>query len=354
MGDARRSDPFPGGERAGFLIALAAALYGAWRVLRPLSVLFLFACALVSLAFPLFVRLRRRLGGRTRLAAVAVVAIVLGLVLTPAFALGLVLGQRLVAEVAAAAAAARSPGAVEAWTARLGPLRGPARAAGAAVARSLDEVSPALAREAAHWVAVVGRSLLQGGIAFFLVAVALYYLLRDGERWRDRLIRLLPLDPGDVRAFLRQFQRVSVGVFVGNLGTALAQGLAAALGYWLFGAPLPLLFALCTFVAALIPAVGTVLVWGPLALWLAVTGGWLRGLGLAAYGALVVGTIDNVVRPMLTRRGLQIHPLLVFFAVFGGVASYGAVGLFLGPLAVAIAVAFVDAWERRVGDTILP
>ena len=76
----------------------------------------------------------------------------------------------------------------------------------------------------------------------------------------------------------------------------------------------------------------------------------LRGGGLALYGLGVISTIDNVVRPLLTRRGLQLHPLLVFISVFGGVISFGFVGLFLGPLVVALVVSVLEAYERHVGE----
>lgn len=199
---------------------------------------------------------------------------------------------------------------------------------------------------------------LQGGgplsvervVAHLLLAIALYYFFLDGPRWRQRLVRMVPLPARDTHAFFDSFHRVSVAVVVGNLGTALAQALAATLGYFLFGAPVPLIWGAATLFAALIPVVGPALVWLPVSLAVGVTHGWLRGLGLVIYGVAIISTVDNVVRPLLTRRGLQLHPLLVFIAVFGGVISFGAAGLFLGPLVIALVVTVLEVYERHLAD----
>jgi predicted PurR-regulated permease PerM len=335
---------FPGGERAAFFVALLAALYAAYRALQPLLVMFLIACAIASLTYRPLRWLTRRFGGRRRLAAVTSVAILIVGVLAPLGLLVVVIVQRLVEELGAMTALVRNPAAAADRFGALGPW---ARRALDQIGPSLADAGPALAQRGAQLVATVGRHVVHGGILLFLFGLALYYLYVDGERWRDRLIRLLPLRDDDVRAFMRQFHRVSVGVLAGNLGTALAQSVLAGLAYWVLGVPMPLVWAALSFVAALIPAVGTAIVWLPIAGWFAATGQWWRAIVLAAYGVGIVGTVDNIVRPILTRTGLRIHPLLAFFAVFGGIASFGVSGLFLGPLAVAFAVALLDAYEAR-------
>jgi predicted PurR-regulated permease PerM len=197
-------------------------------------------------------------------------------------------------------------------------------------------------------VASASRAALSIGVGLFLLAVALYYFFLDGHRWRERFVRLVPLPAEVTQTFFDRFHRVSVAVLVGNFGTALAQALAATLGYFLFGAPVPLVWGAATLFAALIPVVGPALVWLPVALAVGVDRGWLRGGGLALYGLVVISTIDNVVRPLLTKRGLQLHPLLVFIAVFGGVISFGLAGLFVGPLVIALVVSVLEVYERHV------
>jgi sporulation protein YlmC with PRC-barrel domain len=145
---------------------------------------------------------------------------------------------------------------------------------------------------------------------------------------------------------------VSLAVLVGNLGTAFAQAAAATLGYFIFGAPVPLIWGAATLFAALIPLVGPALVWVPMAIVVGVGHGWLRGAGLALYGLLVVSTVDNVVRPLLTKRGLQLHPLLVFVAVFGGMLAFGFVGLFVGPFVIALLITVLEVYERHVSGAL--
>jgi predicted PurR-regulated permease PerM len=325
---------FPGGERAAFFLALLAALYFAYVIVRPVLVILLLAAALASLLTPAHDRLRARLHGRARLSAATCVLLVLAGVIAPVVALGFAFVPRLIAQVD------KAPMLLERATAHLGFAR-------PLVARAGD-AAPAAAAAASKLLAGAGRGLVALTIGIFLMSVATYYFLLDGRRFSARLVRLLPLREEDVRLFQRRFHQVSLGVLIGALGTAAVQAVVAGLGYWMFGVAAPLLFTALTFVAALVPAVGTLLVWAPLAAGIAIAGDWPRGLGLALWGALAVGTIDNLVRPILTRAGLDVHPLVAFVAVFGGVAAMGVSGLFLGPLALTLAASLLDVYERRM------
>jgi predicted PurR-regulated permease PerM len=341
---------FPSGERIAIGIALALTLYAAYVTVRPVLLVVVFAAALASLTFGLFTRLLRASRNRRRTAATLTVLIVLIGGLAPLAGLATLVVRQLVIEVTVLSTEVKQegPGTVERLTHHLGP-------AGPSVNRAIQQLRPKLAaaapqvaQRAATMLAAFGSALVQIGIGVFLLALSLYYFLLQGPVWKARLVRLLPLQAVDVNMFLERFHQVSVGVIVGNLGTALAQGAIASGGYFLFGAPVPLIWGLATAVAALIPAVGTVLVWLPLSIIVGLQHGWWRGAGLALFGALVVSTIDNVVRPLLTKRGLNIHPLLIFIAIFGGVAAYGVAGIFVGPLVIALAITVLDLYERRI------
>lgn len=331
-------------------VALLLLLYVAFLTTRPVLAAIVLAAALASLAYRLFDWTTRRLHGRRRLAALLSVFLLFVGVLAPFGWLGTLVIQRLVVEGAELAHALERGGplSIERVAARLGPLGPHVERAVAELRPRLMAAGPELAASLGTFVAAVGRATLRIGAGLFLMAIALYYFFVDGDRWRERLVRLVPLPPADTHLFFERFHRVSVAVLVGNLGTALAQAAAATLGYYLFGVPLPLIWGAATIFAAFLPLVGPGLVWVPAAVVVAVTHGWLRGLGLAAYGLLVVSTVDNIVRPLLTRRGLQLHPLLVFVAVFGGVLAFGFVGLFVGPLVIALVVTVLDVYERHV------
>ena len=336
--------------RVVMLLAFLFLLYVAYLTVRPVLVAVVLAAALATLVAPLFRWVMRRLRGRRRLASLCVVVLVFVGGLAPAAVLATVVVQRLVAEGTELAHGLQTGGtpAAERIAAHLGPLRPAAERALADLHSRLASAAPAIVATLGGFVAAVSRAALHIGIGLFLLAIALYYFFLDGPRWRERFVRLVPLPARDTRAFFESFHRVSVAVVVGNLGTALAQALAATLGYFLFGAPVPLIWGAATLFAALIPVVGPALIWLPVSLAVGVGHGWLRGLGLVVYGFAIISTVDNVVRPLLTRRGLQLHPLLVFIAVFGGVISFGAAGLFLGPLVIALVVTVLEVYERHV------
>lgn len=332
------------------MLAVLLLLYVAYLTVRPVLVSILLAAALASLVAPLFRWVLRRLRGRRKLASLCVVVMTFVGILAPMGFLATVVTQRLIVEGTELAHSLQSggPPSIERVAAHLGPLRGPVERAAADVRPKLAAAAPQIAGKLGSFVAAISRAALRIGIGLFLLAVALYYFFLDGRRWRERFVKVVPLPERDTRTFFDSFHRVSVAVVVGNLGTALAQALAATLGYFLFGAPVPLIWGAATLFAALIPLVGPALVWLPAALAVGIGHGWLRGSGLAIYGILIISTVDNVVRPLLTRRGLQLHPLFVFIAVFGGIISFGIAGLFVGPLVVALVVTVFEVYERHL------
>ena len=338
---------FPGGERVAFFLLLVATLYGAYLTIRPVLLAVVLAASVASLSFPLYERIARGLGNRRRLAA----ALSVGAVLVGAFGsislFGALVVQRLVFEAGELSARVRTDQqAAQHFTDRLGPLGPPVRRLIAQIAPAIESAAPTLARRGAELLATIGSAVVQIAAGIFLLAISTYYFYLNGRAWQDRLVSLAPLPPDDVRSLFRRFHSVSVGVLIGNLGTAAVQGTLGLLGYWALGVAEPLLWAVATAISSLIPPLGTAIVWVPLAIGTGIAHGWWRGALLGVFGGFLVGAVDNVLRPLLTRNALQIHPLLVFLSVFGGLASFGVAGLFLGPLAVALAITVIDIYRR--------
>jgi predicted PurR-regulated permease PerM len=205
---------------------------------------------------------------------------------------------------------------------------------------------------ALKWFGNALPSLL-GGIAnstigLFIAVLTVYFVLRDARSLAPRVERALPLEPRHTRAIFHEFESVGRAVIIGTLGTALIQGVIAGIIYWALGLAEPLLLGALTAIISVIPVGGSGLVWAPLSLYLMATGETTRGLVLIGLGFLVVGTVDNFVRPLLTKGGLSIHPLLIFLAIFGGLAAFGVSGLYLGPLFVALFMAVVHIYEREL------
>jgi predicted PurR-regulated permease PerM len=165
-----------------------------------------------------------------------------------------------------------------------------------------------------------------------------------------------PLRRGQTSELLSTFKKVSVAVIASAGITAAVQAVAAMAGFLIAGLPSPLFFTLLTFFFAFIPAIGAAVICLFASLLLVVTGHPYMAVFLAAWGLIVVGLVDNLVKPLLIRRGLEIHGAIVFFSLIGGLAAFGAVGLLVGPLLVALFLTLLRIYHRdhTPGDTRVP
>jgi predicted PurR-regulated permease PerM len=186
----------------------------------------------------------------------------------------------------------------------------------------------------------VGRNAAK--LAFALITV--FFLYRDGERVLEQVHRVLHRFLGArVDAYLVAVGAMTKAVVWGLIATALAQGFVAGLGYWWAGLTAPVLLGAVTALVAMIPF-GTPLAWGSIGVWLLASGDTAGGIGLLAWGALVVSWVDNLVRPLVISNATRIPFLLVMFGVLGGLAAFGLVGLFLGPMVLAVLMAVWREW----------
>ncbi|HXG93098.1 MAG TPA: AI-2E family transporter [Blastocatellia bacterium] len=183
--------------------------------------------------------------------------------------------------------------------------------------------------------------LVLGGIFSYAMNTAitlftLFFLFREGKSMRRRLAALMPLTNEQVDKLFTGIENTIIGTVYGGLVVAAVQGTLVGLALWFFGIPSPVLWGVVAAFFALIPLVGTAAVWVPASLYLIASGHWAQGLVLIGWGAGVVGTIDNILRPYLMSGRVEMHTLLIFFAVFGGVSAFGFLGLFVGPVILAI------------------
>jgi predicted PurR-regulated permease PerM len=194
--------------------------------------------------------------------------------------------------------------------------------------------------EVGHLIGSVGRNTTKLGFAL----LTLFFMYRDGESALNQLRRLLLRFLGDrLDAYLTSIGGTIKAVVYGLVLTALAQGTLAGLGYWIAGMRAPVSLAAVTALIALIPF-GTPFVWGSIGVWLLVTGKTLAGIGLLLWGALVVSSVDNLIRPLVISSATRMPFLLVVFGVLGGLAAFGLVGLFIGPVILAVLIAVWRGW----------
>lgn len=179
-----------------------------------------------------------------------------------------------------------------------------------------------------------------------LMIIALFFFLAHGDhlvRWLDSVA---PLGPGQTLELLEGFKNVSYAVIVSTLITSGIQAGAALIGFYIASVPSPIFFTAVTFFAAFIPAIGAAVVSLIAALLLLATGHPYMAAFLAVWGLVVVGLVDNLVKPLLIKRGMEIHAAVVFFSLMGGLAAFGAIGLLLGPLVVAMFLSLLRMYHR--------
>jgi len=334
-----------------FLIALTVlALWLAWLVVRPFASLLFMAAVVATVTSPIAAVLARRMGGhRGRAAAVVTLGLVVAVAGPLAAMVALVVGQaagaanwlaRAVEHGGFAGLVSRLPASLQPLAARIAALLPHG------VQEAEDVVRSTLGNGA---LSTMGGVLQATGTALsqlLLFFVALFFLLSDGPRLVEWVKHNIPLPPGKAGVILGYLRAVTNSVVISTLATSGLQALVALVGYAIAGVPSAVFFGLLTFFTAFIPAVGTMLVWLPLAALKVGTGHLGAGIFLFAWGILVVGMVDNVVKPILIRRGVSFPVGLVFFALLGGLAAFGPVGLVAGPLVLAFLVAIIRAWRE--------
>ena len=181
----------------------------------------------------------------------------------------------------------------------------------------------------------------------FFVIFTMYYLFRDGEKIVHGLPAALPLDRKQSEAIIARTQSVVSASVYGVVTIAAIQGLLGGIAFWVLGIPSPLVWAVLMGFVCMIPIAGSFLVWLPLAIYLFATGHWTKGVLLIVWGAVVVSSVDNFLRPKLIRDQTRLHELFVFFSVLGGVSVFGVLGIILGPVVLAITLGLLQTFQPQ-------
>ena len=326
------------------VVALAALVWLA----SPVGV-GLFLGALLGFTLqPIYERLRLR-GWRPSAAALSCTIAATVAISGAVSMLGVLFVTRGVTLVSSLPALLGPGGAVRTFADRALKGLGPLRLDSGDLASKLEQEAMTLGDRVAGVAAQIAGTTFGALLTLFFVTLTSYAVLRHWNTLVARLELTLPLEPRHTHALLDQFRKVGREVLWGTVVTGLAQGLLAAIGYWVTGVPQPAFFGALTAVASLVPAVGTLLVWIPLALFRIATGHVVAGLALLIYSTLFVGIVsDYVIRPRLVGSDKNVPVLLTFVSLFGGVEVFGLVGLILGPVIVTLSVAVLKTHEAAV------
>jgi predicted PurR-regulated permease PerM len=347
MTERRRRDVL-----APLLVALVVILVLAFQVFRPFFLTFAVAASVALLLHPVHRRLARVLGDRPTLAAGGLVLVTTLAILVPmVVSLHLLARQALVffdwlrphlqpAELQRfleKAVADRFPMLRE-WLAH-------------------DEFRFApLASGAFAQLAGLANGLLQGALAGFtralfdlaLFLVMLFFLLRDGGRLRNELRPVSPFSEEQEHQIFDHLGKTVKGALQSIVVVPLAQGLMAGIGFVAFGVPSPFVWGTAVFLAAMVPILGSPLGWVPACVYLYLTAETWQAVGMLIYGTVVISGIDNVIKPLLLRGTAQIHPLMGFLSIIGGVLAYGVSGFLVGPVVLSLVLSAMRIYRMDV------
>jgi predicted PurR-regulated permease PerM len=257
-------------------------------------------------------------------------------------------GQRLMREAAAGAELVDAKINSGDWHSALA-ARPRLSALAARIERQID--LPGAAKSLATGLSAAAQSFVKSSVAqamsFCLTFYLLFFFLRDRTAVLESCRLLSPLPDGETAGLVARIRDTIYATVYGTLAVAAVQGLLGGLMFWWLGLSAPLVWGLVMALLSVVPLVGAFVVWIPAAIFLALDGSWGRAVLLALWGALVVGTIDNLLRPILVGNQLKLHTVLVFVSVVGGLILFGASGLILGPVTLTITLALLESWRDR-------
>lgn len=333
-----------------FLLCLMLVTISFGWILQPFAGAILWAAVTAILFSPLQRRWAPRFKGRKNLLALTVLALVTFIVIIPLLGLVVTLAQEgasLYEKVQSGAIdpvgyleRSQVPAPVQNLLDRFG-----IEFAGLKV--MLKDASVQATRYLATQALSIGQNTAAFFVAFALMLYLTFFFLRDGSKLVRQLVRALPL--GDEREILllNKISTVVSATVRGNFVVALVQGTLGGLIFWILGIQAPLLWGTTMVFSSLIPSVGAALIWGPVAAYLLLNGDVWSGAILIAFGAGVIGLVDNVLRPILVGRDIKMPDYLVLLSTFGGISIFGLNGFVLGPLVAALFITFWDLFIRE-------
>lgn len=333
-----------------FLLVILTTL-AFFAVVRDFLTPVFWAAVLAAVFHPLQRRYVALWGGRRTPAALSTIATILVLVVVPLALIGLAVSREAIAlhdQLRTGAFDLRAPlervqrlapPVIDALT-RLGlDLDG--------IARQLSNAAVGLTQFLGSKALAVGQNVLWFVALFFLALYVLFFFLRDGGRIVDAIVRALPLGDARERRLFARFAEVARATLKGTLVVGLVQGALGGLLFWLLGLPAPVFWGAVMTVLAVLPALGPGLVWGPAAIIVLLRGEIVKGVVLLAAGVLIIGLVDNVLRPILVGRDTRMPDYLVLLATLGGLAVFGISGFVIGPI---IAAFFLAVWEMFAAE----
>ena len=339
-------------NRTFLLLVIAVSLAFAW-ILWPFYGAIFWATVLAIVFAPLYRRLVRRMPQRRTLAALVTLGVILVLVILPsALITGLLLQEGFSVYERVQSGDFSLTRYLQQIMAALPPwLTGLLDRFGLTTLGAVQEKFSAGLTKGIQFFAAqalnIGQNTFEFIVSFFIMLYLLFFLLRDGDLIWQRIRNAMPLRDDLQRNLSVKFTTVIRATIKGNLVVAVAQGALGGIIFWILGIHAPLLWGVLMAFLSLLPAVGAGLVWLPAAIFFLVTGETWQGIVLIAYGVLVIGLVDNVLRPILVGKDTKMPDYIVLISTLGGMAIFGLNGFVIGPV---IAALFMAVWDTMAAS----
>ena len=330
--------------------ATAFGIYLCCRLAAPVLPALAWALALAVLFAPLQKRLQSKLGDPRLTASLLVLVVGLIVVVPVTF-----VGQQLVVQAVKGTELIESKLNSGELHRALESQPRLARIA-SRIERRMD--LPGIVKNFASWLSTTVGSIVKGSVIqvvdFCLTLYFLFFLFRDREPALESVRALSPLSPSEMDHLLTRISDTIFATVYGTLAVAGIQGFLGGLIFWWLGLPAPLLWGVVMALLAVVPVLGAFVVWIPAAIFLALQGAWGKSLILVIWGALVIGTIDNLIAPIVVGTRLKLHTVPAFISLVGGLFLFGPAGLILGPVILTSTLFLMEIWPKRNGTRTFP
>jgi predicted PurR-regulated permease PerM len=179
-------------------------------------------------------------------------------------------------------------------------------------------------------------------VNFVIMCFTIFYFLKDGNALANYIKTLLPFTENQKERLEERVKEMVVAAIYGGVAVGIAQGMLGGIAFYIFGISSPVFWGTTMAFFSLVPVFGTFLIWGPAGLILVLSGSYMKGIGLLLYGALIISSVDNIIKPLVIGGRTKMHILLVFFSVLGGIRFFGFLGFILGPLITALCLSLLE------------
>ena len=344
-----------------FLLTLViGALAASFLLFRPFATVILLAAVLAAIFYPAFLALKRRLRSTNLAAAISCLLVIFCFVLPVALIISLLVKQTLDLYLVSERLVVNGEFAeFFSWISAL-PIIGKAGDffQNFVLEENLDLVGrvAGAAQSVSSWLVTQTTTALSSIAAlvgkFFLLIFSIFYFFKDGAKFLKRIVHLSPLAAKHETEIFQKFLDASQSVLFGTFGTAVAQGVLGGIGFAIVGLQ-ALVWGVAMAFFSLVPAIGTAMIWLPAAIFLFFLGKAGAAIFLLVWGVAVIGTADNFLRPILMKGKMEIHTLVIFFSILGGLSSFGFLGIIFGPLLVALAATVLHIYELEYHDLLV-